>query len=67
MTLTELQEATQADPTLCNLMKVIHSQKLYEVKNEDFKAFIRVKDELSVNAESNLILRGSRIVIPASL
>ena len=67
MTLEELQEATQADPTLSSLMKVIRSQKWYEVENEDLKAFIRVKDELTVNAESNLILRGSRIVIPASL
>ena len=31
------------------------------------KQFARIKEELTVNAESNLILRGSRIVIPASL
>ena len=67
MTMTELQEATKADPTLCELMPVVRSGKWYEAKSEELKQFAKVKDDLTVNAESNLILCGSRIVIPTSL
>ena len=37
------------------------------VDEAQLKQFINVKEELTVNAESNLILRGSRIVIPTTL
>lgn len=57
MSLTEIQEA---DPTLCELMDVIQSGKWYE-KSDATKLFGKV------NAESNLILCGNRIVIPSSL
>ena len=67
MTMSELQEATKADPTLCDLMTVIQSRKWQETQSEEIKQFARIKEELTVNAESNLILRGSQIVIPASL
>ena len=55
MTLTELQEATKANPTCA----VIRSRKWYEAKSEELKQYAKVKDELTVNAESNLILFGS--------
>ena len=35
--------------------------------NKAFKSFQTAKDELSVNAEGNLVLRGTIIVIPESL
>ena len=67
MTMTELQEATKTDPTLCELMTVIQTRKWHETKSQAIKQFARIKEELTVNAESNLILRGNRIVIPAAL
>ena len=35
--------------------------------NKAFKSFQTVKDELSINAEDNLVLRGTRIFVPESL
>ena len=67
MTLTELKEATKADLTLCELMTVVRSGTWYEAKSEELKQFAKVKDDVTVNAEFNLILCGSRIVIPTSL
>ena len=58
MSLTEIQEAVKTDPTLCELMDVIQSGKWYE-KSDATKLFGKVKDELAVNAESNLILCGN--------
>ena len=66
MTLTELLEATKADPTLCELMTVVRSGKWYEAKSEELKQFAKVINDLTVNVETNLILCGNRIVIPTS-
>ena len=75
MTLTELQEATKADKTLQQLMQVIRSgewntvqsPQLDGVNETQMRQFVNVKDELMVSSDSDLILRGNRIVIPASL
>ena len=37
------------------------------IDDAQIKQFVNVKDELTVNAKSDLILRGSRIVIPTTL
>ena len=72
MTLAELQEATRADVTLQHLMGVIRSGRWDDpvadgVDKAQFTQFVHVRDELSVNSDSNLVLRGCRIVIPTSL
>ncbi len=53
MSLTEVQEATKADPTLCEVIDVIQSGKWYE-KSDATKLFSKVKNELTVNEESNM-------------
>ena len=63
--MTELQEATKADPTLCELMTVLQTRKWHETKSQALKEFARVKEELTLNAKSNLILQGNQFVIPA--
>ena len=73
MTLSEIQAATKDDPTLQKLAEIICNDNWMEeatssqADHEQLKAFHQVKDELTVNSEINVILHGSRIVIPASL
>ena len=74
MTLTELQAETKADRTLQKLVQIIQTGDWNNIQSfsEDvdkslLKQFANVKAELTVNTESNLVLRGSRIVIPTTL
>ena len=75
MTLAELQEATKADATLQYLIQVIRSgewSEIQSVQSDDvdkaqIKLFMNIKDELTVNSNSNLVLRGQRIVLPTEL
>lgn len=68
MTLAELQEATKADAILQYLIQVICSgewSKLQSPQSDDvdraqLKLFMNVKHELTVNSNSNLVLRGRR-------
>ena len=63
MTLTEIQEATNNDQTMKGLRASI---RLNQWDNDIVKPYKSVKDELTVTSE-NIILRGTRIVIPESL
>jgi len=77
MTLPEIQQATTEDVTLQCLMYVMRKNSWNNLNNlpEKFKdadcaelrMFHRVKEDLTVNDLSNVILRGSRIVIPKNL
>ena len=74
MTLSEIQEATAVDPTLQQLAEIIQGEMKdqtnpdwNEVDQVQLDSLLKVKDELTVNSSANLILRGSRIVIPYSL
>ena len=76
MSLDEIQQATKADSTLQRLAEIIHMEQwesiirgsTYEgVDCSELQLFSKVKDELTVNDDSDIILRGSRIVIPTSL
>jgi len=78
MTLSEIQQATKSDATMQHLAKLIRSDlwRSLDCKDEKLDAtislqelqlFRRVKDELTVCDNSEIILRGSRIVLPASL
>ena len=76
MSLVEIQQATKADKTLQKLIELIHTNE-WAVINEDssmpdvnvaeLKLFSRVREELTVNETDDLILRGTRIVIPGAL
>ena len=76
MSLSEIQQATKSDPTLQQLAKMIRSEQWNEkaasqqddgVDQVQLKSFSQIKDELTVNSDTNVILRGNRIVIPTSL
>ena len=80
MTLAEIQDATLGDPTLQQLAELIRSQQWHSVLNndsssndvksidlQDLKAFHKIRHELTVTTNNDTILRGSRIVMPASL
>ena len=43
------------------------SQQEDGVDQVQLKSFSQIKDELTVNSDTNVILRGNRIVIPTSL
>ena len=80
MTLAEIQDATLGDPTLQQLAELIRSQQWHSAHNndsssndaksidlQDLKAFHKIRHELTVTTTNDAILRGSRIVMPASL
>ena len=69
----DIESATQSDPTLQAVAEAIqkgnwhHVSKYPSINVADFHLLERVKEELTLNAPGNLILRGTRIVIPKSL
>ena len=77
MTLQEIQQATTEDMTLKCLIHLTQNQQWHSLDKlpqqfkdadiKDLQMFKRVKDELTVNEQANIILRGSRIVIPKAL
>ena len=72
MTLSGNQKATRADQTLQQLAKMIctnqwNEQDIPGADLADLKLFRKVKDDLTVNHDNSVILRGNRIVIPSSL
>ena len=77
MTLLEIQEATKADPTLQAVVVAIHSNQWPSITSpqkidpavslSEMQTFSKIKAELTVNEQDNIILRGSRIVLPVSL
>ena len=77
MTLPEIQQATTEDVTLQCLMYMMRNNSWNNLNNlpEKFKdtdcaelrMFHRVKEDPTVNDQSNVIFRGSRIVIPKNL
>ena len=75
MTLDEIKAATRDDEALSLCMKAIKSREwekvIKEARNSEIAEILKslkvVKDELTVNASSDLILRNNRIVVPTSL
>ena len=74
MTLEKIQHETAGDSTLQCVAERIRSQDWEnidsispEVNQVEFKLFKRVKDELTVNDQSNIILHDHRIVVPSVL
>jgi hypothetical protein len=81
MTLAEIQDATLKDPTLQRLAEIIRSQQWHSVLDtdhscpngkdkynlRDLKAFYKIRHELTVTTNNDIILRGCRIVMPTTL
>lgn len=75
MTLQEIKDATKADDCLKACMEAIRSgswekiakQSQNESFSSDFSSLKAVKDELTVNTTSDLVLRNNRIVVPKAL
>ena len=70
MSLADIQKATKEDKTLQRLAQSVRSGKWDfsgEVNAKELKLFHKVHDELTIHSDSNIILRGTRIVIPSAL
>ena len=68
LTLEEIQSATAQDPTLQTVIKTMNTGRWHEVKEtalsganfDALSGFRNVKDNFCINAEQNLILKGSQ-------
>ena len=80
MTIEEIQAATKQDATLQKLVEIIRNENWHCVNMPEFvenndrniniadlKSCRNVKEERTVNNDSSIILRGSRIIIPEKL
>ena len=73
----EIQDATLADKTLQMLIYIIEKNSWNKlnaisttskgVNTDELKLFAKIRDELTVNASKNIILRGSRLIVPQTL
>ena len=73
----EIQDATLADKTLQMLIDIIEKNSWNKlnaisttskgVNTDELKLFAKIRDELTVNASKNIILRGSRLIVPQTL
>ena len=77
MTMQEIQDATLADRTLQMLIDIIEKNSWNKlnaisttskgVNTDELKLFAKSRNELTVNASKNIILRGSRLIVPQTL
>ena len=71
MTLQEVRDATLSDKTLQEVAEFVKNGKWYKIQNEQDKEellpYNKVKEELTVSPNSDLILRGQRLIIPKLL
>ena len=80
MSLSEIQAATQKDATLQHLIALLKREMRWDflkinsaitvpdgVNKEELRLFYPVRDELIVSDDGNLILRGSKLVLPSTL
>ena len=77
MTLEEIKSAVKEDKTLQCVSWLVKNQAWNEIDNlppehkgadrTELKLFEKVKDELTVNDESDVVLKNSQIVIPTTL
>eukprot|EP00794_Sanderia_malayensis_P019767 gene19767-biopygen16415 len=64
LTMKDIQEATQQDNTLRALRAAVQTGH-WNVDN--LKPYQQIKDEITVDHTHNILLRGTRIILPASL
>ena len=67
MTLKGIQQATTQDKTLQCVAYLIRNSSWNKLYDLELNLFKRVKDEVTVNDELTIVLKGSRIVIPEQL
>ena len=76
MSLSEIEEATKEDVTLQKLADLILTNgwdSLNDLSDQtgvnmtELKRFSKISEELTVNDEASIILRGSRIIMPEKL
>ena len=73
MSLSEIKQATRADNTLQCIAELIRSNQWHSigtkegVSQDELRLFKQDKDELTVNSDSDVILRGNHIIIPTTL
>ena len=77
MTLAKIQEATAQDVTMQCLANLIRTQlwrnidklpqQFQDADRTELNRFKQVRHDLTVNDQTNIILRGRRIVVPAAL
>ena len=77
MTMQEIQDATLADRTLQMLIDIIEKNSWNKlnaisttskgVNTDELKLFAKIHNELTVNASKNIVLRGSRLIVPQTL
>ena len=73
LTVSELEEATEAGVTLQAVSKAIETGNWYigtkqsGVDAADFAAWQKVKDEITVSVNPQILLRGTRLAVPKPL
>ena len=64
--MAEIKQETGKDQLLQTVTELVHTGK-WHTAPDTCKTFIHVKSELSVNDTGDILLHGSRIVVPAAL
>ena len=64
MTCQEIANHTEKDKTLSLVRDAI---KTGDWRNPQIEAFVRIKNELSTHKDENIVFKGARIILPASL
>ena len=73
MTVAEIEEATKADTTLQAVSKAIETGNWYEGSQQSdvdtavFAAWEKLKNELTVGVNPQVVLRGTRVAVPSKL
>ncbi len=73
LTLSMVAETTGRDPTLRAVMDAVRSGRWYNVAKhptvdpDTFRTYERLKDELTVGTTTQVIIRGTKLVIPKEL
>ena len=73
MTVAEIEEATKADATLQAVSKAIETGNWYEGSQQSgvdtavFAAWEKLKNELTVGVNPQVVLRGTRVAVPSKL
>ena len=75
ISLDEVKAETAYDPTLQHLTKAIRTgnwtvsraQQSRGVNEKEIQAYFKLRHEITVSIENNVLLKGTRIILPASL
>jgi hypothetical protein len=65
LTLSDISKATHEDKDLCTLRAAIETG--HWVNNSQLEPYKYIKDEITVDFHNNVLLRGTRILVPSSL